>query len=222
MISICMPHYRRAQQLERTLASYRRHYARLPLEIVICDDGTPGGLQAPGCEVIQLPEKSYALNPCVPINRAVNASRGEIIVLTGPEVVHRHDVLTSLCTRVDDGLSLSPSCFDVTTRTWLVRNGVKNGAMPVPGGFGFYFCSVFTRTAWQAAGGFDEDYRYGQAMEDTDFGWRMSRAGVEFEIDDELIVEHYRSGVRWPAGGLERNRRLFWQKWPDLENGSGA
>lgn len=216
MLSICMPYFDRQAQLDMGLESIRDCYQRLQCEIVICDDGSPEPPNAPGCVVVSMPKKDRALDPCVPINRAVAASSGDVIVLTNPEIVHREDVLTKMLHRLDDETCVNASCWDVTTEQWLVKTGVKNGIMPVPSGFGFYFCAMFTREAWDASGGFDEDYRYGQAMSDTDWGWRMDRVGIEFEIMDHLIVEHHRSGVQWPSGGLARNRAMFWDKWPHL------
>lgn len=212
-VSICMPYYERQQQLAVGLLSIRALYKHLDYEIVVCDDGSRTPVVAPGCEVVSLPRKLVPMNPCVPINRAVERASGEVIVLTNPEIVHSEDVLTPMLYELQAGTCINPTCYDETTDTWLVKPGVKNGRMPVPPGFGHFFCAMLPREDWVP---FDEAYRGGQAIEDTDWGWQMHERGVEFKTLDELVVHHYRSGVDWGPGGLERNRAIFWSKWPEL------
>lgn len=212
MISIVMPYYMRQAQLDRSLEAYRRIYR--DIEIVICDDGSPEPVVADGCTVISLPVKDYALNPCVPINRAVEAAASDVIVLTCPEIVHKDDVFTSMRESLTDDAYVIASCLD-ETGVWLARPGVVNGIMPIPDGAALNFCVMFKRELWKRAGGFDEQYRQGQGMEDTDWLWRLHRIGAHFILRPDLVVYHYRSGTCWPAGGLERNRELFWRKWPE-------
>ena len=89
MISVCMPFWNRQRFLDESLAEHRRLYPDIDIEISICDDGSiPPAVVPEGVVLTRLPEKRYALNPCVPINQAVNASTHDIIVLTCPEIVH--------------------------------------------------------------------------------------------------------------------------------------
>jgi GT2 family glycosyltransferase len=221
MVSICMPYYMRQEALDRSLASLRKHYAEDELEIVICDDGSSVPVRAPGCKVISLPVKDHALNPCVPINRAVAASSGDVIVLTNPEIEHRAPILKGMAETLgmrDGGASnryVLAACRDADG-AWLCGSHVRpgeNGRGPMPAGSGFHFCAMLYRSLFEYAGGFDEEYRAGQAFDDNDWLFRLGRVGTTFRIRDDLVVWHHRVPCTWPDGGHERNRRLFEAKW---------
>ena len=61
------------------------------------------------------------------------------------------------------------------------------------------------RAAFEQVGGFYEGVR---AAEDTDFSWRLQRAGWRLELRPEASVEHqYRATLRELAGPVARLRR---------------
>src|SRR5690348_5602322 len=102
MISVVMPYWRRSESLASSLKQYKGLYFDLnALEIVIVDDGSPEPAVIDDSypwpvSVIRLPSKPHALNPCVPINRGVEKSTGDKIVITNPEVVHRGPILRQM------------------------------------------------------------------------------------------------------------------------------
>jgi glycosyltransferase involved in cell wall biosynthesis len=215
MISLCMPYYSRQEALDRSLRSLRVHYPALEFEIVICDDGSPVTVYAPGCWVVRLPRKGHALNPCVPMNRAVADARGDILVLTGPEIEHRAPVLGAMVADLGPNDYVIAACRD-TAGPWLCASSVRggeDGRGAMPAGSGFHFCAMLHRALFERAGGFDEDYREGQAFDDNDWLFRLERAGARFRLRDDLVVWHHRVPCAWPVGGHERNRRLFDAKW---------
>lgn len=219
MISVCVPHWNRASELARMYREYLTLYPGLELEFSVCDDGSSPRPPAPHRGTLTcLPVKDHALNPCVPLNVAVMHARGEILVLTGPEVEHRVPILPIMAAALEAGGEfdyLMASCQDVDGR-WLcgsrVRGG-EDGRGPMPAGSGFHFCAMLRRELFERAGGFDEEYRAGQAFEDNDWLYRLEHAGARFVMRDDLIVWHRRMPCAWPAGGHERNRRLFESKW---------
>jgi len=215
MISVCMAYYMRQEALDHSLRALRALYAELELEIVICDDGSPISVSAPGCRIVTLPTKGYALNPCVPINRAVAASTGDVIVLTGPEIEHREPVLMAMFADLGPDDYVIAACRDGVDR-WLCASSVRpgeNGRGPMPIGSGFHFCTMLHRSLFDRAGGFDEDYRAGQAFDDNDWLFRLERAGARFKMRDDLVVWHHQVPCLWPIGGHARNLRLFESKW---------
>lgn len=216
MISICMPYFNRRELLSRTLASFDRLYD--DIEVSICDDGSKEAPLAPGCIVTTLERKDHALNPCVPINTAVNASHGDIIVLTNPENEHRDDVLSPMLEELNrigpDGY-VTASCKNPDGR-WLAHSTIEGATPlrgPMPDGAQFHFCAMLHRELWDRAGGFDEDYRPGQAFDDNDWLWRLEAAGAQFSHLDSCIVYHTPTGTKWPAGGWQRNAALLTAKW---------
>lgn len=227
MISVVMPYWRRQTILERNLATYRTLYPHDDIEIVIVDDGSPepalahGGFPWP-VKIIRLPRKETALNPCVAFNKGVEASSGDIVVLTNPEVVHRAPILANMAAEL---MSLGPrgyvaaACWGVKAEWWYCHSTKMPAASSVgrarmPRGAGLHFCSMLARDLYEAIGGFSEEYRDGQGYEDNDLLWKLHAAGARFRILDDLVTDHHDSPrSEWPAGGASRNRAIFDAKW---------
>lgn len=214
-----MPYWQRQKELDRSLAAYRRIYGHLDLEISICDDGSPVPVLADGCVVTRLPAKKIGLNPCVPINAAVRASSGDVIVLTNPEVEHREDVLTGMLSMLehpDDYVTVA--CRDVSGM-WIagpeVNYAFANGRMPVPEGAHFHFCAMLTRELFERVGGFDEEYRFGRSLEDNDWLWSLDAAGARFKLAPGMVW-HYRTPHAYAGShpaNLDRLTRKWGHKW---------
>jgi len=222
-ISICMPYWQRQSELDRSLAAYRRLYGHLDIEISICDDGTPVPVRAPGCVVTRLKSKRIGLNPCVPINAAVRASSGDVIVLTNPEVEHREDVLTGMLAMLehpDDYVTVA--CQDVSGM-WIAGPMVnylyENGRMPVPPNAHFHFCAMFHRELFDRAGGFDEEYRFGRSLDDNDWLWSVAEAGARFKVAPGQVW-HYKTPHSYAGShlsNLERLKAKWGHKWAPRE-----
>jgi GT2 family glycosyltransferase len=184
------------------------------LEISICDDGSPVPVVAPECIVTRLPAKTIGLNPCVPINAAVRASSGDIVVLTNPEIEHREDVLAGMLALLegpDDYVTVS--CRDVNGM-WLAGQNVdytKNGRLPVPKGAHFHFCAMLTRELFERVGGFDEEYRNGRACEDNDWLWSLDHAGANFKLAPGVVWHHQTPHAY--GGTHESNRDRLLSRW---------
>lgn len=217
-ISIVMPYWKRQGELIRTLKSY--HSCGYNHEVVLVDDGSGDDVPA----TIKLTRKDFAMNPCVPINKGVKAAKGEIIVITGPELVHRVPILDEMKKSLE---SLGRKGY-VIAAAWSVGqvewhchstvNGHRPGSWPVPKGSGFHFCTMMYRDFFLEIGGFDESYREGSAFDDNDFLWTLEKNGAVFCMRDDLVVDHYQTSTKWPAGGWEKNRLLFEDKWADYIN----
>lgn len=212
-ISICMPYWQRQKALDKSLAAYRRIYQHLDLEISICDDGTPEPVKADGCVVTRLPTKTVGLNPCVPINKAVRASTGDVIVITNPEIEHRSDVLSGMLKMLDADSYVAASCRDINGM-WLAGDLVdysKNGRLPVPKGAHFHFCAMMHRELFERCGGFDEAYRFGVACDDNDFLWSLHSVGAKFKLSQDVVWHHATPHTR--SGTHSSNRQRLIDKW---------
>lgn len=226
MISICLPYFMRQRVMDRSLKAYQKLYGDLDVEISICDDGSPEILKdnvgtSLFVLVARTPTKDYALNPCVPINMAVNQSSGEHIVLTNPEVEHVKPILAQMREAIEHPLDyVIAACRDGLTGRWNAHSSSRSQhpkRAPYPAGSDLHFCVMFTRELWEKACGFDSDYRMGQAYDDNDWLWRAERAGARFIMRDDLITRHnVVNRCDWPVGGLARNRKLFKERWPDV------
>lgn len=227
MISVILPYWNRQAVLAASLARYRELYADLHMEIVIVDDGSPERGVVDGdfpwrVQLVRLPYKTTPMNSCVPINLGVEASSGEYVVLTSPEVMHRAPILSRLreeCERLGPKGYVSAACWGVERKFWychstLEPDGLAIGRAKVPEGAKLHFCAMLRRALFDEVGGFSEEYRDGVSYEDNDFLWKLHRAGAVFGMRDDLVTDHMPAPrCKWPAGGLERNRKLFERTW---------
>lgn len=216
MISVCLPYWKRQEALDRMFEHYDQHYSGLlDLEFSVCDDGSPVAAVVPeGVVLTRLPMKLLALNPCVPINAAIAASSGDVVVLTNPEVEHRTPILVEMLEllRGPDDYVIG-ACMDVRRGgVWVAGPGTNyESRLPVPPGAHFHFLTMFHRELWDRVGGFDEDYRKGQACDDNDWVWRLFAAGARFRCTTRQVAWHYPSNLKWR---IRHNRELFFRKWP--------
>ncbi len=146
---------------------------------------------------------------------AVEMATHNIIVLTNPEIEHREPVLLEMLELLNEPNDyVVARCWD-DELGWLADQSVDYstaGRLPVPPGAHFHFCAMFNRELWEKAGGFDEDYRFGQACEDNDWLWRLWESGANFKLIDGE-VRHVSTHTQWPEGAWQRNKELFYRKW---------
>lgn len=220
-------YWQRQAVADRSCALLAAHYGDLDLELIVVDDGNaepyrvPSGMPFP-VTVVRLPVKHAPLNPCVPLNRGVEVARGEIIAISGPEMMHRRPVLEQMREELggNDRKYVLAAVWFPERKSWHCHSTNKRsdngdvGSM-LPPGADYHFMSMLHRALWDDAGGFDEDYRDGAGYDDPDFVLRLHRAGAQFVIRDDLVVEHVREGARagWTPEMFARNRALFMRKW---------
>lgn len=209
MISVCVPYWDRPDELTEMIGMYMDMYADLDWEIVVAEDGQRYPLAPVGrCRFVTLPAKTCPLNPCVPINAAVRAALGDVIVLTNPEVRHPEPILAELVGMLDGPDDyVSVPCYDVDRRMWVAGPGARY-LEPLPPRAHFHFLAACRRTLWDKAGGFDERYRYGQGYDDADWLWRLDAVGATFKCLTDVRVTHTHSRTQW---GLPSNRELYHQ-----------
>lgn len=226
MISLVWPYWMRQEVADRSCALLAKHYADIDLELIVVDDGSEAPYCAPEMpfpvRVLRLPTKRGPANPCVPINRGVAAARGDLIALSGPDMLHTKPVLAQMRAELGDDLRryVLAACWYPERQTWHCHSKHRRGdggdvGSMLPDGADYHFMSMMHRSLWDASGGFDEDYRNGAGYDDPDFVLRLHRAGARFVIRDDIVVEHVRAGAHaaWPKEGYARNREIFLNKW---------
>lgn len=215
-----MPYFNRPNEWALSKASYAKMYPDLDIEFSICDDGSTPPLIDKDVRLTSLPQKSVALNPCVPINLAVRNCTRDVIVLTNPETEHRERVLDQML----DALTgpndyVIAGCRDTVRGEWYAGAGRSmKGALAAPG-IQFHFCVMFHRELFERVGGFDEDYRQGHGYDDNDWTFRLHAAGGINVIYASGVVYHTRRLMQrslWRGPQLLRNEKLLRQKWAHL------
>jgi len=233
MISIIMPYWNRLELLTRSLDRMGELYPNYDMEIIIADDGSEEECIVTQryypwpIHIISMPRKDVALNPCVPINLAVKASRGYILVLTNPEIYHPTAVLGSmldeLVIKAGPKGYIIASTWSTDHNRWYAHSSITSkrnaelGRLPLPPNSGLHFCTMMYRRFYDEVGGFDETYREGQGVEDNDWLWALQEAGASFRMCDELMVEHTSTPTIWPEGGIARNSEIYRKKWSHVK-----
>lgn len=236
LISLVWPYFERQAVADRACALLAKHYADLDLELVVVDDGSPTQpYRAPEMpfpvHVVRLPLKPQPKNPGLPINRGVAAANGEIIALSGPDMLHTKPILAQMREELgdDEKRYVLAACWYPERRIWHCHSSHRRGDQGdvgpmLPPGADYHFMAMMHRSLWDASGGLDEDYRDGAGYDDPDFCMRLERAGAKFVIRDDLVVEHVRAGAHagWTPAMFARNRALFLSKWPDRARAVGV
>ncbi len=230
MISIILPYWNRPDAARKALDLLAKQYGHLNgpalrFEVVIVCDGcerpeVPGAVQeALQIVWVDLPRKDGAKSPVTAWNAGVEASAGDVIVLSCVEILHLSPVLEQLAAAVDLGgpdAYVMASAYCPEAQEWHCHSTARaTGAPEMPAGFGRAFCAALHRELYERAGGFDENYREGAGWEDIDFAKRLKRAGAKPTIRDDLMVIHPKTGatIEWGAEKFMRNEAIFRAKW---------
>jgi hypothetical protein len=226
MISLVLTYWNRQRAADDALEMLAACYPSLDMEVVIVDDGSPVPfVNRPGMpwpvRVVRLPEKAGPLNPCIPINTGVLAAQGDIIAISGIEMLHTSPVLGAmrdeLGTLGRQGYVLA-ACLEPKKPRWHAHSSLAGRSVhgiPMPAWSNYHFLAMLNRCLWERAGGMDEDYRAGAGYDDADLVMRLARAGARVRMRDDLVVNHPRAGARsgWPDEMFRINKKLFVSKW---------
>ena len=243
-LSVVIPVYGEEERLWRCLAAVAAavsHADAQGAEILVADDGTPGGLseaiRARYAEVRWL-APSARLGFAGNVNRAVIEARGEIVCLLNSDMYVAPDFLCDVPRAFADA-----SVFAVCARI-LEPGGVNAGLKTLalrPGGASVRFArdadpaarrparvpyangggALFRRAPFLELGGFDPVFAP-YYWEDTDLGYRAWKRGYEIRYDPSRTLEHDHQGTigrerrRRISRAKARNQRLFvWRNFTD-------
>lgn len=222
MISIVSAYYNRKPQFYRTLKSISKSEFK-DFEYVVVDDGssTEHRLEDlvnefPFLRVIRVePKDKWYVNPCIPFNKGIFETKGNIILLQNPECLHVHDVLKYVNENIDDTKYLTISAYAINeklTNNDLIQH-IKANTLPqflkslpqkitddatYTGWYNhtkyrpayYHFCAAMTKKNMELLNGFDERYGDGIACDDEEFVIRIGRLGLKKIIVDEVSVIH--------------------------------
>lgn len=221
-VSVCMPYFNRPDELKRSIDAYEKVYPDLDIEFSVCDDGSLRAPLLPANSVLTtLPKKGYALNPCIPLNRAVRNATHDIIVLTNPEIEHKDPVLYRMLEALQSPNDyVMTGCRDTRRGDWYAGPEAPvapiGGRQPVPPGTYLHFCVMLHRSLFERAGGFDEEYRQVPGCDDNDWLWRLRALGdVNFKYVPGVVWHHYGPRRKWP-GTPEQAATMLRRKWGHL------
>lgn len=212
-ISIVMGYYNRKQHLVNTLWSISKSRYK-NFEVIVVDDGSSVSHRVRDLEKdfsflkvyrINIKDKLHK-NPCVPLNKAISHSTGDIIILQNPECFHYDDIIRHAAYNTEEGKYLAFSTInkdsvDLITK-YMNKDNMKKlkEKMTFEGKIRWYchsehrpkalnFCTAITRKDLSELNGFDERYANGIERDDAEFLERVGRKGMEIIfVDDKLVI----------------------------------
>jgi hypothetical protein len=156
-----------------------------------------------------LPYKNeVGFNPSMALNLGTRAATYYHVIITSPEVKPETPVLEQLASLLGKNVLCQVSDQNETGAidTVLVSRGYRDDTPAM------YFLALFNIADIEAINGWDEEFMKGYAYEDNDFGARWVRAGLPFEVHDEIKAVHqYHPRSETIPGGATTNYNQ-WQE----------
>lgn len=152
------------------------------------------------CDLFTSPVKAF--------NIGVRNAQYDQIIITSPETIPLTDVLPQLEGFI--GRNVVCQVYDENaegTQPMILVNKIFRADDP-----GMYFLAMFNKSDIYKINGWDEDFMKGYAYDDNDFGARWKRAGLPFEINEEIKALHqYHPRGETIHGGMAINQQHFYK-----------
>lgn len=233
-VSIVIPTYNRARQLERLLRALAAADRPAALDIYVVDDGSTDGTPALA-ERAPLPIhylRQENQGAAAARNRGWATAQSDVVLFTDDDTVPESEWITRMTAAFarTPGVAGIGGAIHPLTRGFLanfvqaerlVDHGVGGASVR-------YLVTAnagFTREALAAVGGFDESFP-GAAGEDTDLSFRMRASGYSLALAPDAVVRHdHRIALRALLRTYRRHGRarvLLKARHPQASIGRGA
>lgn len=139
------------------------------------------------------------------LNIGVRNAGYEHIIITSPEVKPITQVLEQFSKILGKNIICEVSDQDPDGNLTILVSKIYRGDTPA-----MYFLAMFNKSDIEKINGWDEEFMEGYAYEDNDFGARWVRAGIPFEIREDIRAIHqYHPRSESIRGGLAINLQHF-------------
>jgi O-antigen biosynthesis protein len=242
--SIIIITYNSAAQIGPCLRALQQQRCDTEYEIVVVDNASRDQSRAivagfPAARLIAADENwGFAGG----VNRGVAAARGRVIALLNPDAEPSPDWLQQIVAVLDDpqigvvgSKVLSPdgqiqslgSELQLPVMLSAHRKAGERGSGPeqeIADVWAVHGAAMaFTRSVWEALGGFDEGF-FPAYWEESDFCERARRAGLRVVVASQAIVQHHEASATGKYSPefyfyYHRNRLRYaakWLEWPTL------
>lgn len=247
LFSLLMPYWKRADQLNNTLASFAHHYKNGAgdYEVILIEDKKNRESKQEHLAMWAVVERwghavpikvvpSYhdCFNPAPLYNTAAECARGKYLIITNPECMHKVNILKALVGEFAKNSSAYVICG---CQNWRVDTPRIDYFLDFRGSFIrwfqhsskwntlYHWCSAMSKETYAEVGGFDDEFGAGYAFEDADFRDRTIDAGVPFILRDDLLVYHQRHEKVRPKeyAKLHKRNQMLWMsknpQWADRQ-----
>lgn len=139
------------------------------------------------------------------LNIGVRNAKYDNIIITSPEVKPTTNVLAQLSEMPDKNIICQ--VMDQNEQGHLSVLVARDFRGDTPA---MYFLAMFQKKDIEAINGWDEEFMKGYAYEDNDFGDRWVRAGLPFEVREDICAIHqYHPRGETLKGGMAINQQHY-------------
>jgi len=202
--TLLIPTYNRNELLEFGLQSVRAHKFPGRLEILVLDEGaekmakeTEAVAKKWNAEYVRTRaagDTSWRI-PGFALNIGAKLAKGEILVLSCPEIFHRGPCLQELVEQVarnPNAIAIPRGLLDDGEALKALKDGRQPGYSGTELRTQLPFLLALRRDAYIAIGGYDEDF-VGRCYDDDDFVDRLVAMGMEYVYTQSPIIHLYHS-----------------------------
>lgn len=139
------------------------------------------------------------------LNIGVRAAQYPNIIITSPEVKPTTEVLEQFSKKLGQNVIAQVFDQDLDGNLSVLVSSIFRADTPA-----MYFLAMFNKEDIYEINGWDEEFLKGYAYEDNDFGERFVRAGLTFEVDEEIQAVHqYHPRGETIPGGTAINQQHY-------------
>jgi hypothetical protein len=140
------------------------------------------------------------------LNIGVREAKYDQVIITSPEVKPSSNVLKQLSDCVGKNIICQVSDQDEDGNLSILVSKTFRSEDP-----SMYFLAMFNKSDIEKVNGWDEEFMKGYAYEDNDFGARWNRAGLPFEVREDIQAVHlYHPRGETIKGGMVINQQHFY------------
>jgi glycosyltransferase involved in cell wall biosynthesis len=208
-LSVIIPVYNSAVELGECLRALKGSDAQAWEVIVVDDASTDGSGEVATRLGVRVVRMARNAGPAAARNAGAKLATGEVLVFMDADTEAHTDTLGLMGSRFagDGELDGVFGAYDDTPRDPGLVSRFRNllhcqthREAPRRANTFWAGCGAVRREVFEAAGGFDEQYRVA-ATEDVELGMRLARQGRRIEVDPRIQVKHLK---RWKLGSMVR------------------
>lgn len=140
------------------------------------------------------------------LNLGVRRAQYDHVIITSPEVIPTSNVLAQFEKSLGKNIIAQVADQDEDGNLTLLVTSIYRADTPA-----MYFLAMFNKKDIEKINGWDEEFMKGYAYEDNDFGERWVRAGIPFEVREDITATHqYHPRSETVKGGLVVNQLHYY------------
>lgn len=216
-VSICIATFRKCKILDRVLREIheKNKLCPFPYEVIVCDD-CPNGSSFDVCKkhearYIWNETSSLTKNPAKPRFLASRMALGEVVINMSDDVLFKSEnIIEAFYEKVKEKVAVFATVLNVNpiTEEYIEDYTSTNRQKP------YFFCGAIFRKHLEEIGHQDLNYIF-PAYDDDSLAKKLSRIGVDFVFDQDIICHHLNHPKNEMADGSDSSVWFYNHYWQE-------